>query len=76
MALERLRERHPDWAELIENHYFLGYSWEKAAHVMEVSERTVRRDWEQARVLLHREIIKILNEEDILPEGADEDGDE
>jgi hypothetical protein len=73
IALGRLRERHPDWAELLEHRYFSGYSWEEAARAMGVSEKTARRRmqevWEQARLLLHHEILKILNEEDITPEG-------
>jgi RNA polymerase sigma-70 factor, ECF subfamily len=69
IALERLRERHPDWAGLIEHHYLSGYSWEEAARVMGISERTARREGERARLLLHREILKILNEEDITPGG-------
>jgi RNA polymerase sigma factor (TIGR02999 family) len=73
IALERLREGHPDWAELIEHRYFCGYTWDQAARAMEVSERTARRDWqknwEQARLLLHHEILKILNEEDMTPGG-------
>jgi RNA polymerase sigma-70 factor, ECF subfamily len=69
IALERLGEQHPDWATLIEHHYLSGYSWEEAARVMGVSERTARRDGERARLLLHREILKILNEEDITLEG-------
>lgn len=70
MALERLRERHPGWAELLEHHYLSSYSWEEAGRVMGVSERQARRDGERARLLLHREILKILNEEDITPEDS------
>jgi hypothetical protein len=76
MAIERLRERHPDWAELVEHHYFSGYSWGETAQVMGVGERTARRHWEQARLLLYDEIRKILDEEDIIPEGPDEIADE
>ena len=68
--LERLGEQRPDWAGLIEHHYLSGYSWEEAARVMGISERTARRDGERARLLLHREILKILNEEDITPGGT------
>jgi len=69
IALDRLREQRPDWAGLTENHYLLGYSWDEAARVMEVSEKTARREGERARVILAREIRKILNEEDITPGG-------
>jgi hypothetical protein len=67
IAVERMREPHPDWAGLIEHHYLSGYSWEEAARAMGVSERTARRDGDRARLLLHREILKILNEEDMIP---------
>jgi hypothetical protein len=70
IALGRLREQNPDWAELIEHYYFSDYTWEKAARFMGISERTARRDGDKARLLLHREILKILNEEDIAPEGS------
>ncbi len=63
-------ERHPDWAALIEHHYFSGYSWDEVARVIGVSERTAQRDGERARALLHREILKILNEEDIAIGGS------
>jgi RNA polymerase sigma factor (TIGR02999 family) len=76
MALERLREQHPKGAEIIEHRYFSGYSWEEAARVMGVSERTARRDGERARLLLHDEMLKILNEEDITPGGPHEVSDE
>lgn len=69
MALEQLREHHPDRAGLIEHHYLSGYSWAEAARVMGVGERTARREGERARLLLYREILKILNEEDIPLEG-------
>jgi RNA polymerase sigma-70 factor, ECF subfamily len=70
MALDRLRQHDSDWAWLIEHHYLSRYSWEEAARVMGISERTARRDGERARLLLHREILKILNEEDITLEGS------
>jgi hypothetical protein len=69
VALERLKERHPDWAGLIEHHYLSGYTWEEAARAVGVSEKTARLHGKQARLLLHREILKILNEEDIPLEG-------
>ncbi len=73
MALERLREQNSDWAELIEHHYLYSYTWEEAAHVIGISEKTARRLGEQARLILHREILRILNKEDTSlehPDGA------
>jgi hypothetical protein len=70
IALERLREQNSEWAGLIEHHYLSGYTWDQAARVMGISEKTARRDGVQARLLLHREILKILNEEDITLEHS------
>jgi RNA polymerase sigma factor (TIGR02999 family) len=71
-AVERLRERHPDWAELAEHRYYSGYTAEEAARVMKIPERSARRYWEQARLLLHDEILRILNEERITRVHDDE----
>jgi hypothetical protein len=71
IALERLREQNSGWAGLIEHHYLSGYTWEEAARVMGIGEKAARRHGEQARLLLHREILKILNEEDISVEHSD-----
>jgi hypothetical protein len=70
VALKRLRQQKPDWAELIEHHYFSGYSWEDAGRFMGIVEKTARLHGAKARLLLHREILKILNEEDITLEGS------
>ena len=71
IALKRLREQNSHWAGLIEHHYLSGYTWEEAARVMGIGEKAARRHGEQARLLLHREILKILNEEDISVEHSD-----
>jgi RNA polymerase sigma factor (TIGR02999 family) len=60
-ALGRLAERHPDWAELVEHGYFAGYTVAEAARAMGISERSAGRMWLQARLLLHDEILRILN---------------
>jgi DNA-directed RNA polymerase specialized sigma24 family protein len=65
LALERLRARHPELAELVEHRYFAGYTIDQTARVMGKGERTVRRWWDQARALLHDEVLRILNEVDI-----------
>jgi RNA polymerase sigma factor (TIGR02999 family) len=76
LALKRFRERHPEWAELVEHRYMSGYTVEESARVMGVSERTIRRrwerEWERVRLLLFKEVHHILNEEDISWEGVDE----
>ena len=51
-ALHRLHEADPDLAELVEWHFFAGLSFVEIAAARGVTERTVRRHWEMARVLL------------------------
>lgn len=49
--LERLDER---LASLVELRFFAGLSVEEAAEVLEVSARTVKRDWRKARAFLYQ----------------------
>lgn len=55
-ALERLTEIDPRQGRIVELHFFGGLSFEEIAAVLEVSERTVKRDWAMARIWLFREI--------------------
>jgi DNA-directed RNA polymerase specialized sigma24 family protein len=49
-----LTELDPVLAELVDLHFFGGFSFTEIATFRGVSERTVQRDWRKARVLLHR----------------------
>ncbi len=51
-ALEALQALEPRLAQVVEMRYYAGMSEAEIAEVMQVSERTVRRDWEKARALL------------------------
>ena len=51
-ALARLRALSPRLCRVVELRYFLGLSIEETAVVLEVTERTVKRDWSKARALL------------------------
>jgi RNA polymerase sigma factor (TIGR02999 family) len=51
-ALESLAQIDPPLAELIELKYFCGLSMSEIAQLRDVSNRTVERDWERARLLL------------------------
>ena len=51
-ALEALQQADPRLAEVAQMRYFGGYSEQEIAETLDVSERTVRRDWEKARLLL------------------------
>ena len=55
-ALERLAAQAPRLAHVVECRYFGGYSEDMTARALQLSERTVRRDWTLARAWLHREL--------------------
>jgi RNA polymerase sigma factor (TIGR02999 family) len=51
-ALEQLTARSPRLAELVDLKFFCGFTFAEVAALRGVSERTVQRDWEKARLLL------------------------
>jgi RNA polymerase sigma factor (TIGR02999 family) len=51
-ALDELEKSDPRLRQVIEMRYFAGLSNEDVAAALGVNERTVRRDWERARLLL------------------------
>lgn len=51
-ALDRLRATHPRLVQVVEMRFFAGYDNHEIAALLEVNEKTVRRDWLQARALL------------------------
>lgn len=53
-ALDTLAESEPDLAQLVDLHFFCGFSFTELAALQGVSERTIRRHWRNARLLLHR----------------------
>jgi RNA polymerase sigma factor (TIGR02999 family) len=55
-ALGRLAERSPRLARVVECRFFAGYDEAETARALELSERTVRRDWALARAWLYREL--------------------
>ena len=55
-ALTRLQALSVRQAQVVELRYFGGLSEEETAEALKVSVRTVRRDWNFARVWLHREL--------------------
>ena len=56
-ALDELMELEPPLAELVDLHFFCGFSFVEIAALREVSERTVQRDWRKARTLLHQALL-------------------
>jgi len=55
-ALERLSRLDARQGSIVELHFFGGLSFEEIASVLEVSDRTVKRDWAMARIWLFKEI--------------------
>ena len=53
-ALNSLAELDPHLAECVDLKFFCGLSHLEIAELWSVSERTVRRDWDKARILLSR----------------------
>jgi len=51
-ALEVLAQAEPRLAKVVEMRYFGGYTEQEIAETLELTERTVRRDWDKARLLL------------------------
>lgn len=55
-ALDKLAERDERLARIVELRYFSGLTVEETAEVLQVSEMTVKRDWNVAKALLYKEI--------------------
>lgn len=51
-ALEALEKTDPRLAQVAQMRYFGGYSEQEIAETLDVTERTVQRDWEKARLIL------------------------
>jgi RNA polymerase sigma-70 factor (ECF subfamily) len=58
-ALNDLEVLDPRKAQVVEMRYFGGLSVEETAVVLKVSDRTVLRDWETARVWLYRQLQRV-----------------
>lgn len=55
-ALDRLAERDPEMAQVVELRYFAGLTVEEVAELLETSPRSVYRTWSAAKAWLRREI--------------------
>ena len=51
-ALDRFAERFPRQAKVVEMRYFSGLEFDDVARALELSPRTVKRDWSFARAWL------------------------
>jgi RNA polymerase sigma factor (TIGR02999 family) len=55
-ALKRLAELNPRQCQIVELRYFGGLTEDEIAETLDISARTVRRDWNVARAWLFREL--------------------
>lgn len=55
-ALDQLAKAESALAEVVDLKFFCGFSFSEIAAMRDVSERTVQRQWEKARIYLHRSI--------------------
>ena len=55
-ALDELAKIEPELAQVVDLKFFCGFSFAEIAVMRGVSERTVQRDWEKARIYLHRSL--------------------
>jgi RNA polymerase sigma factor (TIGR02999 family) len=53
-AIDELARVDARLAQCVDLKFFCGFSFAEIAELWDVSERTVKRDWDKARVLLHR----------------------
>jgi RNA polymerase sigma factor (TIGR02999 family) len=56
-ALDRMAERHPRQAQVVELRWFIGLDDSEAAAVLGVTDRTIRRDWVFAQAWLKRQLL-------------------
>lgn len=57
-ALNALANVDAALAELVDLHFFSGFSFAEIASIRDVSERTVQRDWRKARLLLQHTLTE------------------
>lgn len=63
-ALDQLEELNPRLRKVVELRFFTGLSEREIADVLEVTTRTVERDWYKARLFLHRELYSDAERQD------------
>jgi RNA polymerase sigma factor (TIGR02999 family) len=56
-ALGELTDLEPALTELVDLHFFCGFSFGEIAAMRRISERTVQRDWRKARLLLQHVLL-------------------
>lgn len=60
-TLDQLAKAQPEFAELVDLKFFHGFSFSEIALMQKVSERTIQRKWEKARLYMRSIIQEDLN---------------
>jgi RNA polymerase sigma factor (TIGR02999 family) len=60
-ALDLLVKAEPALAEVVDLKFFCGFSFAEIAVMRDLSERTVQRQWEKARIYLLRQLCSNLS---------------
>ena len=55
-SLDELAEVDPPLAQIVDMRFFCGFTFAEIAAMKRISERTAQRQWEKARIYLHRKI--------------------
>jgi RNA polymerase sigma factor (TIGR02999 family) len=58
-ALKLLAEMDANLAQVVDCRFFAGLDEKETAQVMDVSDRTIRRWWVQARAWIHAELVEV-----------------
>lgn len=56
MALDKLEQMDPRQTKIVHLHFFIGYTHKEISELMDMGERTVRREWAMAKAWLSREL--------------------
>ncbi|MFL9841826.1 ECF-type sigma factor [Sphingomonas sp. ST-64] len=54
LLMQQMETLNPRWSQIVDARYFAGMTEAEAAQTLGISERTVRRDWSDAREWLER----------------------
>ena len=59
-TLDELAQVDPRLVRVVDLKFFCGFSFVEIAEMMNVSERTIQRDWEKARIFLYQRLNRAL----------------
>lgn len=66
-ALDELASIEPGLAEVVDLRFFCGFTFAEIAELKDMSERSVQRQWEKARIFLHRASRQCSKDEGVWP---------